>query len=325
MCHIPGRGTSFPAPASKFGVPRLPRSESRSASGKGNVMFDAISQSWAYAKTAYDVLWKHKSLIVFPMLSSAAAIIVSASFLVPLNESGALDRWFAASDGDTAVVGGTDMYVTAFLFYFCNYFVIVFFNSALVAATMAWINKEKPTVRGGLAVACKRLPQILGWALVSAFIGVLLRAIEASHKRAGHIVSAILGTAWTAMAYFVVPVIVVDGYGPVRAFRESLKTLRSTWGTALVGNFAMGFAGLLLFLPVLLVAAALVWAGFSVGMNALGILLILAALCIFELVIAAIAATDTIFKTLLFSYSTERSIPAGIDSSQFADAFVARE
>ena len=288
-------------------------------------MFESFSESIAYARTAYGILWKHKSLIFFPLLASAAAIIVSASFLVPLSESGTLDRWFETSDAETAGGDRTGMYVTAFVFYFCNYFVIVFFNSALVAATMAWINGETPTIRGGLAVACKRLPQIFGWALVSAFIGVLLRAVEASHKRAGHIISAILGTAWTAMTYFVVPVIVVDGYGPVRAFRESLRTLRSTWGTALVANFCMGIVGLVVCLPVILVGAVLVWAGRSVGLNALGILLIVAALCLFELVLASIAAADTVFKALLFGYSTERSIPAGIDTSQFADAFVARE
>ena len=47
----------------------------------------------------------------------------------------------------------------------------------------------------------KRLPQIVGWSLVSAVVGVILKAIENSNKKAGRLVSALFGAAWTAVTY----------------------------------------------------------------------------------------------------------------------------
>jgi len=288
-------------------------------------MFEAFSRSWAYAKTSYGILWDHKRLIVFPILASAAALVVLASFLVPLQGSGALQRWLAAADDETAAAGRTGMYVTAFLFYFCNYFVIVFFNSALIGSTTMWLNGQTPTLAGGLRLAGRRVVQILCWAAVSAVVGVLLRMAE-SNRKAGRVVALILGSAWTALTYFVVPVIVIDGLGPVGAFKQSLRTLRKTWGTALVGNFSLGLLGILVMLPVFLLAGLLIYAAAGVGWGAAAVVLVVLAVALVAAGAATISAADTVFKALLFSYATERPVPEAVDTSRFADAFVpARE
>ncbi len=285
-------------------------------------MFESFSRSWAYAKTSYGILWENKRLLIFPILSGIAAMVVTASFLIPLYGSGALEHWLQSTGDEGRQASRAGMYATAFLFYFCHYFVIVFFNTALIGSTLMWMNGQTPTLAGGLSLAVKRLPQIFGWAVLSAVIGTLLRIVENSHKRAGQIVAAILGSAWTAMTFFVVPVIAVDGAGPIEAFKRSLKTLRSTWGTALVGNFfSLVILGLLFTFPILLVGLLLLYAGFSVGSVPLMILLIGLSVGLIAIAIAASSAADTIFRALLFSYSTDRTIPAGIDTSQFDAAF----
>ena len=284
-------------------------------------MFEAFSRSWAYAKTSYGILWEHKRLIVFPALAGAAALVVVVSFLVPLYGSGALARWLEAADDETAAAGKTGMYVTAFLFYLCNYFVIVFFNAALIGSTMMWINGQTPTVAGGLRLARRRLVQIFCWAVVAAVVGVLLRMLE-SNKKSARLVAAILGTAWTALTYFVVPVIVIDGLGPVGAFKQSLRTLRKTWGTALVGNFSLGLLGFVVMLPAFLLAGLLVYAASAIGLGAVSVLLFGLAVVLLATAASTISAADTVFKALLFSYATERSIPAGVVTSEWADAFV---
>jgi hypothetical protein len=177
---------------------------------------------------SYRLLGQHKRLILFPTVSSIAAVLVIASFVLPLWRTGQLEQWMAFMDEESMSEGNPMMYVTAFLFYFCNYFVIVFFNSALVACVMKIINGESAPVSYGLSFALKRLPQILGWALVSAVIGVILKAVENSNKKAGALIASLLGSAWTALTYFVIPVIVIDGVGPVEAFKRSVKTMKTT-------------------------------------------------------------------------------------------------
>ena len=55
-------------------------------------MFATLSRSWEYAKISYGVLWENKQLVIFPILSSIAAVIVMASFVVPLWSTGMFER-----------------------------------------------------------------------------------------------------------------------------------------------------------------------------------------------------------------------------------------
>ena len=285
-------------------------------------MFATLSRSWEFARMSYSLLGQHKRLILFPIISSIAAFLVMASFVLPLWQTGVLAEWSQFMDEEAAAQGGNVlMYVIAFLFYFCNYFVIVFFNTGLIACVLQVMNGEEPTISYGVAFAGKRLPQILGWSLVSAVVGVILKAIENSNKKASAFISAILGSAWTALTYFVVPVIVVDGVGPIEAFKRSTKTLKSTWGTALVGNFSLGFFAFLVALPVILILIGLfvlAMMGKSViGMIAVGVLAVPAIM----IVAAITSAADAVFKTYLFAYATGRTMPANVDTSSFGEAF----
>lgn len=285
-------------------------------------MFATLARSWEYAKISYGVLWENKQLVIFPILSSIAAVLVMASFLVPLWSSGMIERM--AGDDPAAAPSDAVLYTILFAFYFCNYFVIVFFNAALTACAMRVINGETPTVGDGLAVAMKRLPQIAGWAFVSAIVGVVLQIIENAHEKAGQFVSAILGSAWTALTYFVVPVIVVEGVGPVEAFKRSTGTLKSQWGTALVGGFSLGFLGLLVIVPIVLVGGGLVWLA-TQSMGTAGLVAAIAvALVLLAIGFAVNSAAGIVFKALLYNFATNRSLPQGVDASHFGDAFVSK-
>jgi len=284
-------------------------------------MFESLSRSWRCATTSYKVLWNNKRLLVFPLFSTMAAALVIVSFVAPLWATGQLERWANAPQGGDPQIG---LYVTLFLFYFCNYFVIVFFNSALVASTMQAINNEDPTIEYGLSMAGRRLPQIFGWALVSAVVGVLLRVIENSNKRAGEFIASLLGSAWTAMTFFVVPVIVLEGVGPIDAFKRSLGTLRKTWGTALIGNFSLGLLGFLLMLPIYLLGAVVIFLGVASGSMAVMVTCIAIGVSLFVLAAATSSAAGTVFTALLYSHATGRTVPTGIDVSEFDRAFVSK-
>jgi hypothetical protein len=288
-------------------------------------MFATIGRSWQFAKISYGIVWDFKKLIVFPLLSTLAAVLVIASFIAPLWATGTLQGWVEATDpeagGTVSTADQVAMYGTLFLFYFCNYFVIVFFNSALTACALKVVNGEAPTIGYGFSTAGQRLPQILGWAFVSAVIGVLLKIIENAHEKAGAIVAAILGTAWTALTYFVVPVLVMEGAGPVTAMKRSVGTLKATWGEALVGNFSMGFLAFLVMLPVILVLGVLAALAFGSGNVPMIALAIGVGVIVIVIAVAATSTADVVFKALLYNHATGRSVPEGIDQTLFQDAF----
>src|SRR5262245_8126446 len=103
-------------------------------------MFGRISRGWLLMKQSWSVLSLDKELMLFPVLSSIACFFVLGSFLIPFvlvpqfRES-AVAVVQAQRDAG-AQDGRAHFYVPAivmFCFYLVNYFVIVFFNTALVS------------------------------------------------------------------------------------------------------------------------------------------------------------------------------------------------
>ncbi|MEX0654296.1 MAG: DUF6159 family protein [Phycisphaeraceae bacterium] len=284
--------------------------------------FGRLRRSWEYVKLSYSIIWDFKQLLVFPLLSGLASLVVIASFVLPMAGTGTLEQLDTFLDEETAA-GEVPLlvYVLAFAFYFCSYFVIVFFNTALSACALRVCAGETPTVGYGLSVAMRRLPQIAGWALVSATVGLLLKIIENANDKVGAVVAAILGTGWTILTYFVVPVLAAEGVGPVRAFKQALSTLKQTWGEALVGNFSMTLLTFLVTLPVFIVLGVLV--GLAVASGQL--LLIITAVVLFALAVilavVASSAADMVFRSLLYNYATGRTIPDDVDEELLAAAF----
>jgi hypothetical protein len=284
-------------------------------------MFGKLSRSWYFAKLSYGTIWNNKSLLLFPIVSALASIVVLASFAGGVWASG-LVEWVETVDGTQAHLANEAVgYAIAFLFYFVSYFVIVFFNVGLTACALQAVQGESTSVGCGISAATKRLPQIAGWAAVSALIGLILRMIENAHEKAGEFIAMIVGSAWTALTFFVVPALVVEGVGPIEAIKSSGRTLKKTWGEALVGNFSLGLISTLIMLPLLIGFFAL---GFVVaGMNNPTLLFVVIGAGVLTLMLAGVfaSAADVVFKALLYSYATGKALPAGVDGGRFEDAF----
>ena len=171
-------------------------------------------------------------------------------------------------------------------------------------------------------MASYRLPEIAAWALFAACVGAALKIIESTHRRAGQVVAGLLGMAWTAMTYFVVPVIVLEGVGPVAAVKESLATLRRTWGTALVHNFSLKLPLLLVLLPIYVCGFGLARLGLHSGHVWMAGAGIAACVALFTLGIGISSAAETTFRALLYNFANERALPDFVDSTAFRQAFI---
>lgn len=220
-------------------------------------MFDKISNSWRLVKASAAVLSADKELMIFPIISAIGTIIVTLTFAFPLFLSGLFENVLG---GAGQIVG----IVVLFLFYMVQYFVIFFCNTALVGAALIRLNGGDPTVGDGFRIALKHAPSILGYALISATVGMILRWLSERGGVIGRIVVSLIGFAWNIATYLVVPVLVVEEVGPVEAIKRSAGLLRKTWGEQLVGNFGLGAVfglitvGLIvLMIPLIVVAAAL--------------------------------------------------------------------
>ena len=192
-------------------------------------MFEKFSRSWGLIKASASVLRADKELMLFPILSSLATLLVLATFALPIF---ALKLFADGFNLFGAVIG--------FAFYFCQYSVIVFFNSALVAAATIRLEGGDPSFSDGIRTAKARLPAILGYAAIAATVGVLLQSLRNRDNNViVRVIGSSLGMAWTLATFLVVPVLVNREIGPVDALKESVALLKKTWGENAIGNIAV--------------------------------------------------------------------------------------
>lgn len=282
-------------------------------------MFERISNGIALAKQSFKVLMLDKELLLFPILSGLSCLLVFASFVTPL--------W--GSDMVAPIVSDGQLpedplaWVILAAFYFVNYFVIVFFNSALVACAVIRLRGGNPGIGDGLRASMARLPQICGWAAVSASVGLILRVVESRSERVGQIVASVFGLAWSITTYFVIPVLVVEKVGPIEAMTRSLGVVRSTWGEAITANFGIG---LITFLGTLPGVAAVV-GGVVMIVNdspSTGMALLIAGGGWLLLTSLVSTAVNSILLAALYLYAAEDAEPDGFDASVLGRAFVVR-
>lgn len=272
-------------------------------------MFDKLSRSWDLVKASAAVLRSDKELMLFPMLSGLATLAVLATFVLPL---------FALRVFEHGI--GFAGLLLAFVFYFCQYTVIVFFNCALVGAAMIRLDGGDPTLSDGLAAARRRLPAILGYAAIAATVGVLLQSLKHKDNFLVRLLGSGLGVAWTLATFLVVPVLVSRDIGPIDALKQSVTLLKRTWGENAIGNVGIGAAfGLLTTLVAMIGVGVTVIAlqssvvlGVIIGVVcALGVLL----LGVYQ------AALTGIYSAALYRYAVSHEVPDGFSGVQLAHAF----
>lgn len=174
-----------------------------------------FARSWILMKASWGVLKQDKEMLLFPIIAGITLLILFASFIAPL---------FKFLSNNEGVVS----FLLIFIFYYITYFVMIFFNAALIACAKIRIDGGDPTVRDGLNVAFSHLFYIAGWAFISSSVGALLRILEARFEFVGKVVSGVLGMAWSMTSFLVIPILVIEGKDPFNSFKESAKLLKKT-------------------------------------------------------------------------------------------------
>src|SRR6266540_3015620 len=120
------------------------------------------------------------------------------------------------------------------------FFVSIYFNAAVMGAAMIRLNGGDPTISDGLKVARANIRRIAGWALLTATVGLILRAVSQRFGFIGRVIAGIAGAAWGIVTYLVVPVLIFEKIGPWAAVKRSGSLLRQTWGEAAGGYLTLG-------------------------------------------------------------------------------------
>ena len=264
-----------------------------------------IRNSFALARSSWEVLKADKELMLLPVISGIASLIVAATFIIPI---------FVSSN-----ITGASIVLLAVM-YFVLAYITIFFNAALISAANERLEGGDPTIGSAIRGAARRAGKMVPWALLSAIVSVILRAIEERVGIVGKIVIALVGMAWTVITFLVLPIIVVEGLGAGKALKKSASLVRGTWGENLAGHVGLGIVGFLLFIPSIALVMAGVMLGTGVGGLAIGIGILWGIV-----VTVVMTALTGIYQTALYRFAVSAPVQTGsFDPSTMQSAFYTR-
>ncbi|MDE0834551.1 MAG: DUF6159 family protein [Acidimicrobiales bacterium] len=270
-----------------------------------------ISNTIALAKVSWKVLRKDRELLLLPVLSFLASILVLTLLWLPTLS--AIDTSGLADEGGDP---GAVLIVVGVISAMAMSIISVFFNGALVAGAHERLSGGDPTVRSALGRALSRLSGLLPWAIITGTVGLILQAVRERAGWMGRFVVNMVGMAWQTATFLVVPAIVIDDHGAVSGLKASAALLKRTWGENIAARVGFGLLGLVAVIPaviVLFATGALGGAALVVG--------ILLAVPYLALVVVVLTALNAVFQTALYLYATTGSVPADFDDSNLQNSF----
>lgn len=278
----------------------------------------AVPVSRANGKQLLGATWallrQDKELIALPFIGSVAGVVAAIIFFLPGYGVGWLVN--GRENGDLAYYAGM---VLAGL---GATLVGVFFQTALVIGANQRAEGGDPTVGSCLRGAWTHRWRIVQWSLVTATVGLVLRAIQERLGFLGAVVNVLGGLAWGIATFVVVPVVVAEDVGPVTAVKRSAQVLRDTWGTSLRTAARGGLIAFALWIvPTVALMAGFVLIGSGDdGLFATGLVLAVVAFVALIVLATLFSAVGAYARALIYRYAVGLPTP-GIDATVLAGAF----
>ena len=275
-----------------------------------------LARTQAIVAASWRILKADKTLLLLPIASSFCLFLIVGAYLEPL----VMELIVAGTDAESLRNIQSVSEVGAFLITVATYAVGIYFNAALALCVLGRLEGRAPTIFDGLKEAAGCLPQIVGWAVVSSTVGLLLRVIGRRSSLVGGLVVKLIGMAWGVATFLVVPVLVAERKGPIEAVQESVQLLRRTWGEDLLAGVGFGALYFLLSLPGMF--AFVVGAGLIPSHLVLGLVVMALSLLYFPVLGLVLSTLSAIFNVVLYRYAKSGEITPGFDRELLSATFV---
>jgi hypothetical protein len=192
-----------------------------------------------------------------------------------------------------------------------------FFAATLVAGANERLEGGNPTLGSAISKASTRVAPVLGWAALNSTVGVVLNAIRDKAGFIGDIVVGMIGAAWGVVTWLVLPIIIVEGIGPIAAVKRSAVLLKSTWGENLFAQMGLGLVGFLVMLPGILLFGAV-----SFAIPLAGIPLLIIWIAVIGSIMSALGA---IYRTALYRFAVGLPTGEAFSNAELVGAFAVKK
>lgn len=270
-----------------------------------------FANSMALAGASFGVLKSEKKLAAIPAVSAltcgviavavGGGVVLTADFIA--NPAPGQDD-FSLTPASWAI-GIVGLFIVGL--------VSQMFAATLIAAANERLDGGSFTMGQAFSKATSRTPSILSWSAINSTVGVVLQAVRDKAGFLGDIAAGLVGAAWNVVTWLVLPIIVVEGVGPIVAIKKSANLLKTTWGENLFAQAGIGFIGFLLMLPGLVLFGAL-----SFAVPVAGIPLLLIWIVVIGCLMSALGA---IYRTALYRFAVGLPLGDVFTHDELAGAF----
>ena len=275
-----------------------------------------IRRAITLLKTSWGVLRMERHLALLPVFSAITSLVVlgilaAAAWATLGQETGV--------DGTTTQTANVGTLIIGIVGYLALSFVTIYFTAALVSGADTRLRGGDSTLGTCFAAANARLVRILEWSAVVATVSIIINATEERFGFIGDLVASLVNAAWSVVTFLAIPIIVLEDLGPLAALKRSGSLLKQTWGENIMGNAGFGLLGLV----VVFIPAALVVALGIAAHNAIVGVPLFAIAAIYALLGATVlSALSGIFRTALYRYAVDGTVPAAFAGAGVEESFV---
>lgn len=302
-------------------------------------MFATWTRGWKLFCSCWEVLKSQPSLAIYPVISGIASLIFILLFIIPLWAAGFFQPFFDQMNATTTAqtydpnlgfqqqidpAYSVGQYFVFFLMGITLNIVTNFCNAAFCVAVMAKLSGRECSALQAFRVAAARFPAIIGYSLIGATVGIILRAIQ-ERGILGQIVAFVIGIAWAVITYLAIPVLVAENVGPIEGIKRSASLIKKRWGEGMIVSAGMGIGMLVMSGLVGIFGLVLILAAIVTGVNALIFLAI--GLTILGLVVAGVLGRTLqgIFTVALYAHATTGSFMPGLPADVISSAFTPKQ
>ncbi len=270
-----------------------------------------FKQGWELTKKSWSVLRSNRQLFRFPIFGALATLVPVVVLIGP--------GVYLIDDGQR-VVGGL---LTAIGIYLAS-FIATYFAVALASTADAIFHGRDATFGEGMAAARGKVGAIAGWAALSALVGTLFAALRQSGSIGEVIVGSIGAAAWGLITFLAIPVIAIEGLGPLATLKRSASMFKQRWAGQVTGNVAIGgIVGLLGVLPAILLIAlgVLLWmSDDSGGELAAGAAIVVVGAALLAVSMLIIQAMRGVFGVALYRFASTGEVASGFTDAELESA-----
>ncbi len=271
-----------------------------------------IARSWRLTRASFEVVRENPALLVLALLSTVTGVAAVGIVFGLTSATGHLHG---------GGVRGTGALVALILAYPLT-FVSVFFNTAIVAAASAALDRRRMSVGEALAVAASRIGQIALWALIATLLGVVIEQIVSRLPLGGSIAARLVGFAWALASIFAIPALVLEDRPATQCLQRSAQLVKQRWGEGIAGNVIVTAWMVLLTIPLTILFVIALAVSFEHTAA------LVAVIAVGALTLLAVAALGSVvrqtFAVALYRYATSDSAPGPFDERDLRAPFARR-